>query len=158
VHLRTEAEERQTLGGVSLHEVPWGFWISRRSVRISQAGRRSAVERITAPVSHTMTAQPKMRIIRDRAWLDYLHDQPCIITGLRGTEHETVDPAHIGTLGKGIKSSDDEVLPILHRYHQDGHQRGELRMWRQCIPDDVLRSALRAYARELYQAYLAMKG
>lgn len=96
---------------------------------------------------------PKLPIIRDRAYLDWLHEQPCILTGQRGSANETVDPAHIGTLGKSIKSSDDEALPILHRFHAEGHQIGEMTMFRKYLPSDVLRAALRAYARELYRAW-----
>lgn len=102
-----------------------------------------------------MNACPKMIIVRDRKYLDWLHDQPCIITGLHGSEYETIDPAHIGTLGKSIKSSDDEVLPVLHRFHGTGHQGGEMSMWRQELPDSILREALRAYARQFYRDYLA---
>lgn len=93
---------------------------------------------------------PKLAIVRDQAWLDHLKGERCIITGLRGNDYEGVDPAHIGTLGRGIKSSDDEVLPILHRYHSKGHNAGEITMFRQNLPDDVLRAALRALAREMY--------
>lgn len=95
---------------------------------------------------------PKLTIIRDRAYLDWLHTEACIVTGLRG---ETVEPAHIGTLGKGIKRSDDEVLPLEHRFHANGHNAGEISMFRKMLPDYVLREALRAYARQAYQAYLA---
>ena len=94
---------------------------------------------------------PKLTIIRDRAYLDWLHNEPCIITGLRSEE---VEPAHIGTLGKGIKRSDDEVLPLEHRFHSSGHNHGEISMFREKLPDYVLRDALRAYARGMYQQYL----
>ncbi len=100
-----------------------------------------------------MNAVPKLGVIRDRKYLDWLHDQPCIITGQHGGEHETIDPAHIGAYA-GMKRSDDQVLPVLHRFHGAGHNSGEMSMWRANIPDYVLRDALRAYAREMYQAYL----
>lgn len=93
---------------------------------------------------------PKARIIRDQDWLDHLKTERCLITGQHGTEFEGVDPAHIGTLGRGIKSSDDEVLPILHRFHVKQPGIGEISMFRQHLPDAILRLALRAYARELY--------
>lgn len=76
-----------------------------------------------------------------------------MIRGLRGNDQETVDPAHIGTAGKSIKSSDDETLPILHRYHAEGHQKGEMTMFRKHMPDWLLRACLRAYTREMYQDY-----
>lgn len=100
---------------------------------------------------------PKANIVRDRDWLDHLRDEPCILTGQKGSAQETVDPAHIGTLGKSIKSSDDEALPLLHRYHAEGHQIGEMTMFRRYLPTDVLRAALRAYARELYREWKQRK-
>lgn len=92
--------------------------------------------------------------IRDRKYLDWLRDQPCILTGWRGSEHECVDPAHVGTRGKGLKSSDDEALPIRHSLHAKGHHTGEVSMLREHAPDDVLRDAFRALAREMYRDYL----
>jgi hypothetical protein len=87
--------------------------------------------------------------VTDRKYLDFLQTEPCIICGLRTDENETVEPAHIGTYGKSMKS-DDEALPLRHRYHNSGHQSGEISMWRQNMPDWLLRECLRAYARQLY--------
>lgn len=87
--------------------------------------------------------------IRDRKYLDWLREQPCVVTGLRDCE-----PAHVGTLGKGIKSSDSEALPLHWAKHREAHQKGEISMFRQHLPDSVLREALRAYARERYREYL----
>lgn len=97
----------------------------------------------------------KQPILRDRKYLDWLRDQPCIVTGLRGTEENAVDPAHVGTLGKGIKSPDNEALPLCHSLHALAHQRGEISMFREKAPDWLLRAALRAYARELYASWKA---
>jgi hypothetical protein len=98
----------------------------------------------------------KPTIIRDRAYLDHLHGERCVLTGQLGTQSETIDPMHIGG-GMGSKRSDDEVLPVLHRFHQLGHQSGEISMLRQFAPDWLLRAAFRAYARQIYQEYLAWK-
>ena len=95
----------------------------------------------------------KQIALRDRKYLDWLRGEPCIVTGLRGNDHETVDPAHIGTRGKGIKSPDNEVLPLLHSIHQEAHNKGEMSVLREKLPDDVLRAALRALAREKYEEY-----
>lgn len=97
-----------------------------------------------------MLMLPKLNPIRDKKWREFLHTQPCIITGMCGHDYETVDPAHIGTLGKGIKRGDNEMLPILHRFHAAGHGAGEISMFREELPDGVLRDALRALAREMY--------
>lgn len=95
----------------------------------------------------------KTPILRDRAYLDWLRTQPCIITGMHGNEHMAVDPAHIGSAGRGLKSPDNEALPLAHSLHVLAHNRGEMTMFRQLLPDDVLRAALRALAREKYREY-----
>lgn len=92
-------------------------------------------------------------ILRDRRWLDHLRTQPCILSGIWPSEWESVDPAHLGTAGKGIKSADDEALPILHKIHANMHQRGEMTVIKEWIPDWLLREALRAYAREQYRKW-----
>lgn len=102
-----------------------------------------------------MNAVPKLNPIRDRKYLDWLRDQPCILTGWRATEESAVDPVHVGTLGKSIKSSDDEALPVWHALHKFGHDHGEMSMFRKNMPDWLLRDALRAYAREFYRSYVA---
>lgn len=100
-----------------------------------------------------MNAVPKLNVVRDRKYLDYQHTQRCLITGRYGSENHTVDPAHIGAF-RGMKRGDDETLPLLHCFHASGHDHGEMSMFRQELPDYVLRMALRALAREMYQDYL----
>lgn len=92
-------------------------------------------------------------MVRDRKYLDHLRTVPCIITGYATTEHESVVAAHIGTAGKGLKSSDDEALPVRHSIHQECHQNGEMTTLRRLMPDWLLREALRAYAREMYRKW-----
>jgi hypothetical protein len=94
------------------------------------------------------------RAIRDREYLDYLRAERCVITGQYGSEHDAVDPVHIGTRGRGLKT-DDEALPILHSLHAQGHASGEISMLRERAPDDLLRAAFRALARENYREYLS---
>ena len=93
--------------------------------------------------------------LRDRPYLDFLRTQSCILTGFRATEYEAVDPCHIGTAGKGLKSPDSEALPIRHSLHVAMHNGGELTVLRREIPDWLLRAALRAYARSLYAEWCA---
>ncbi len=95
----------------------------------------------------------KVPALRDRRYLDHLRSEPCILTGFTATEFEAVDPCHIGTAGKGMKSPDDEALPIRHSLHLEGHQSGEITMLRTHAPDWLLRDAFRAYAREQYQRW-----
>ena len=89
-------------------------------------------------------------ILRDPAYLIHLRSQPCIITGQYGDEYESVVAAHIGTAGKGIKAPDNWALPMLNRFHQMGHNSGEISMLRRELPDRVLRDAVRAYAEQYY--------
>jgi len=91
-----------------------------------------------------------MPILRDKAYLLYLRDEPCLFTGIRGSGQESVVAAHIGTAGKGIKSPDDEVLPLADHIHKRMHQRGEVSTIRELAPSDVLLKMAKAYARELY--------
>jgi hypothetical protein len=102
----------------------------------------------------------KTAVLRDRKYLDWLRTQPCIITGARKSSawplvSQSVDPLHVGTAGKGLKSPDDETLPVSHSLHMEGHQSGEMTMFRKHMSDSLLRECLRAYAREMYQEYLA---
>lgn len=88
-------------------------------------------------------ALPKTAIVRDRRWLNFQHTRACLITGAYGHgDKETVDPAHIGALGKSIKRSDAETVPILHRFHKWGHDHGEIAMWREHLPGEVLKRGL----------------
>lgn len=94
----------------------------------------------------------KQKVIRDRKYLIWLRSQPCILTGFRATEYEAVDPAHIGQAGMGMKSGDDEALPVKHSLHVKMHG-GEISTLRELAPVWLLRAAFRAYAREFYAKY-----
>jgi hypothetical protein len=96
---------------------------------------------------------PKTPLLRDKGYLVWLRDQPCVITGLYGSDNDAIDPAHIGTAGKGIKSADNHVLPVLHSIHQKMHANGEIETFRERLPRDVLRYMLKLYAETLYAAY-----
>lgn len=93
---------------------------------------------------------PKQNLVRDRKYLDFLRTQSCILTGYSATEDMAIDPMHLGTAGKGLKSGDDECLPVVHYLHAQGHQAGEISMLRANAPDWLLREVFRAYAREQY--------
>ena len=92
-------------------------------------------------------------MIRDRAYLDHLHTEPCLICGRRSEPDMTVEPAHIGTAGKGLKSPDDEAIPLCRIHHHECHALGEMSVMRSRMPDSVLRLAVRAYAREMYREW-----
>jgi hypothetical protein len=101
---------------------------------------------------------PKATIIRDRRYLDDTHSMPCLFTGNESGEHGSVVPCHVGRLGKGIKSSDDEVLPLWWIFNETRNPpgypikwRSEVEMLRLCPPDDVVLRAYRALGREIYR-------
>ncbi len=97
---------------------------------------------------------PKLNPIRDPKYIKWLRSQPCIVTGRGNDPMDPVEAAHISTLGKGIKSSDAECLPLAHSVHAMCHQYGEVSVLREHLSNAVLRDALRALAREMYQKYL----
>ena len=92
----------------------------------------------------------KLVLVRDRKWLDDLRDHADIFTGTRGDPNNPVEAMHLGTAGKGLKSSDDEALPVLHSLHVEAHQKGEVSMIRRHAPDWLLREMARCYARQYY--------
>lgn len=96
---------------------------------------------------------PKEKALRDQKWLDHLKTRPCLISGLYAHDAESVVPCHLGTRGRGIKSSDDEVLPLLNKYHVMQPQLGEISMYREHLPDDVFLLCLKAYARQIYREW-----
>jgi hypothetical protein len=100
-----------------------------------------------------MMPLPKEKQHRDRAYLDWLRDQPCLFTGYSGC-----DPMHIGTAGKGLKCHDYWAIPIRHDLHRHiGHQSGEVSMIREYCPDWLLRECLRMYARRIYDDWAALR-
>jgi len=90
--------------------------------------------------------------VEDRKYLDFLRTERCVLTGQHGHDGDAVEPVHIGTRGRGLKT-DDEALPILHSLHARGHNSGEVSMLREHAPDDLIRAAFRALAREMYREY-----
>lgn len=96
---------------------------------------------------------PKPSTIRDRDYLDALRDMPCIVTGHKATDWLAIDPSHIGTKGRGVKSDDCHALPLRHDLHGLLHSKGEASFWREHLPDDVLLLCLKAYAKQNYEEW-----
>jgi hypothetical protein len=93
----------------------------------------------------------KPQRVEDRKYLDWLRTQPCLFTGGR-----EVEPVHIGTWGKGAKT-DDHAIPLSYQLHRLGHQKGEISMIREHIPDWLLRECLRLYAQRIYNDWKATR-
>jgi len=88
---------------------------------------------------------PKDKPLRDRKWLDYVRELRCLATGMIGhSEYETVDPAHLGTAGKSIKTGDDHVIPLIHHIHLACHAHGEASVLREYLPLAVLMDVVKA--------------
>jgi len=96
---------------------------------------------------------PKQEPLRDRKYLNAVRDMRCIISGRYADDYNKVEACHIGTLGRGIKSPDNHVLPMMHEYHQAAHNSGEISFLRQHVPGDVLRDALKLYAERLHEEW-----
>tara|TARA_R100001244_G_scaffold106318_1_gene78881 strand:+ start:4005 stop:4298 length:294 start_codon:yes stop_codon:yes gene_type:complete len=84
-------------------------------------------------------------MIRNRKYLDWVRERPCIVTG-----SSPCDPAHIrfgGGGGMGLKPDDNRVLPLVHQLHQEQHQIGEVRFWLEQAnehPEFLMESLLKA--------------
>lgn len=93
-------------------------------------------------------------MFRDRKYLDWLQTQHCVITWSRTSEYETVDPAHIGTAGRGLKSHDFECLPLIHHKHL-AQSQGEMSQWALDLSNNhmALKEALNAWGMVHYLRY-----
>jgi hypothetical protein len=92
-----------------------------------------------------------MPILRDKAYLLHLRDEPCLFTGMRASDSESVVAAHIGTKGgRGIKGPDKHAIPIANHIHKMMHEHGEAYTMRKMLPDYMLELMMEAYAEKLY--------
>lgn len=98
----------------------------------------------------------KHDLFRDPKWLIALREHADIFTGQRGSDFDAVEALHIGTLGRSAKSPDNETLPVLHSFHAEGHQHGEMSMFRKHMPDWMLRDALRLFAIEYHREHTGL--
>lgn len=100
-----------------------------------------------------MLMLPKTPVVHDRKYLDWIREQPCVLSG-----QSPSDPAHIrigGGGGMGMKPSDDRVLPLAHHLHAEQHQVGELTFWRDAFAmnDRLLIEAIIAMAEKRYRQW-----
>jgi len=90
---------------------------------------------------------------RNRAYLDWLREQPCVFTG-----RSPRDPAHIrmgADGGMGMKSSDFYALPVCPEYHRDQHQHGEATFWVRMMNEhtEAVMALIRDGARWRYEEW-----
>lgn len=86
--------------------------------------------RRNGPVKKKRTTPRRVSVLRCRAYLDWLHGQPCVIGRLYGFPPEIVqkphlnwkiriiDPAHGPTVGLRVKGPDNEAISLC-RFHHD---------------------------------------
>ena len=77
---------------------------------------------------------PKVKILRDRKYLDSFNGAACYACG---TCDGTIVPAHIRhgfSGGMGLKPPDNLALPLCHACHALQHDIGELDFWRRAYP------------------------
>lgn len=119
-----------------------------------------------------MTIIPRFKVepIRERSYLDYLKTQPCVVTGVEGTEDTPlIEPAHLrldGAAGVGEKPQDCHVLPLHYKLHRRQNGSGECASWIRCANEyplfiirifneypELLERMLKAYAEIKYQEW-----
>jgi hypothetical protein len=98
----------------------------------------------------------KQEAFRDEKWLIELRSHADIFTGYQGNDSDPIEALHIGTLGRSKKSPDNETLPVRHSKHAWGHQHGEMTMFRQNMPDWMLREALRLFAIDYHHTHTGL--
>lgn len=94
-------------------------------------------------------------MVRDKKYLLFVRTCRCLVTGRRGDGREAVDPCHIGTAGKGLKSDDCHVIPLLHSVHVRCHQHGEISTLQELLSDSVLLAVTSCYYQQLYRLHTA---
>jgi len=78
---------------------------------------------------------PKRKPVKNKKYLVWLHELPCIVTGRYGVEAAHLSYAspvhgHYGR-GKGTKASDRWALPLCPEQHAAQHGMNEREYWRQ---------------------------
>lgn len=94
----------------------------------------------------------KNPVRKDKAYLKWLHELPCVISGRQG---EGVQSAHIRygdrayakpQAGKAEKPDDVWCLPLWHELHTEQHSMNEERFWNSYGINDPLAICTRLYA------------
>lgn len=91
------------------------------------------------------------RPVKDKTYLDWIRQLPCIITGRYGVDaaHISFAAPHYGKLGRGKsqKESDRWTLPLSREQHERSHRIGETAYWNEVGIDPCI------VAMSLYGAY-----
>ena len=77
--------------------------------------------------------EPKAKPVKDKGYLSWVHQLPCIITGTSPVEaaHLSTGNAMYGHSGRGMgqKASDRWALPLCPEKHREQHEGNEIVFW-----------------------------
>lgn len=76
---------------------------------------------------------PKNPPLRNRAYLDFLRSQPCIVTNLTETEPAHLRLNHMG--GTSMKPHDWCALPLYWELHRQQNNTAEIKTWQRWAQD-----------------------
>ena len=66
------------------------------------------------------------KVLRSPKYRAHVRGLHCLCSGTMSKPGDPIEAAHIGTLGKAIKSPDDEVIPLHKSVHSLAHRDGEM--------------------------------
>jgi len=99
---------------------------------------------------------------REREFLDWLHSQPCVVSGYIMSElgGPGVDPAHtrFGLYGRGMKPPPWHAQPLRHELHLEQGATTEPKFWRKRADDHLLMDAIKAHGERRYLHWAQDKG
>jgi hypothetical protein len=82
----------------------------------------------------TTPIRPVSKPVKNKAYLGWIHDLPCIVTGAEGVQAAHLSTPNLawGHLGRGMsqKASDRWVLPLSPEMHDEQHSMNEMEFWR----------------------------
>lgn len=94
---------------------------------------------------------PKAKAVKDKGYLSFIHELPCIVSGRIGVEAAHISFAnpiycHYGR-GRGTKASDAWCIPLRADFHAKQHSGSEREFWHEIGIDP------HATAAALWMAY-----
>jgi hypothetical protein len=104
---------------------------------------RSRAKREISQIDKSQLAIAKPKRLRDKAHLEFVASQPCLICG-----RQPSDPHHLRFAqprGIGLKVSDEFTVPLCRGHHRQLHQAGNEVTWWENLQIDAL-----AIAKDLW--------
>lgn len=85
------------------------------------------------------TPTPKKKAAKNKGYLSFIHELPCVVTGSYGVEaaHLSSAALHFGHYGRGksSKAPDRWALPLSPTQHRIQHSMNEMEFWRRAGVD-----------------------